>query len=86
MLEDDRVILSRLDTNKPWLVVGNPRVGFIEKACSMVLNNMINRYAETENCGVITRMVRFKDIEEYSIDPDSVLSDHVLTRDDLEAR
>lgn len=80
---DDRVMMTRLDTNKPWNVITNPRAGYFEKACSMVLNNKINRYVEYLNLG-ITRMVRFKDLEEYGIDPNDILLEHVLKKANFE--
>ena len=79
----DRVVLTRLASqpNQLWDMISNPRWDYFTKALSAILDNSSNRYVEYENCGVVYRMIRRKDLTEYGIDPDAVPGLSLLDRD-----
>ena len=85
--ELDRIVLTRLvsQPDRPWDFISNPRWDYFTKALSAVLDNAFNSYAEYENCGVVYRMVRRKDLTEYltkyGMDPDVVPGLSLLDRD-----
>jgi hypothetical protein len=60
-----RVILSKLIRGEKWGIISNPRWDTCTRAQSNVLLNMANGYAEYSNCGVVYRMVRVEDLDEY---------------------
>lgn len=72
MNDHDRIILTRLTGKTNWDYVGNPRWDLFTKAQSAVLANDCNRYAETENCGVVNRMIRRRDTALYGIPADTI--------------
>ena len=76
--KNDRVLISKYCTAEYWLVTTNPTTGFIEKAMSTILLNSVNDYVEYKNCGVLHRMIRYKDLKKYGIDVNSVLKEHTL--------
>lgn len=61
-----RVILTRLEGQKEWGVVANPRWDHFTRAESSVLDNEANDYVEHANCGCVYRMIRVKHWRRYS--------------------
>ncbi len=71
----DRITICR-STRKVhfhWQVISNPSWDYFTRAASTVLLNASNSYVEYENCGVIYRLVRRKDLAWYGIDPETAV-------------
>lgn len=79
MEENFRVILT-CDCDKlyaPWSVVKNPKWNPVTRGQSAILDNEVNDYAEYKNCGVIYRMIRVTDWNDYergSLEPEWTLN------------
>lgn len=83
MHDTDRVIVSRLmNVHYQWQPISNPRWDHFTRAASSILDNDANSYAEYENCGVVYRIVRRRDLERYGIDPADAVG---LSKSDIEA-
>lgn len=63
-----RVLISRLADRRYWRVTSDPKWLHDEIACSKILLNEPNKYAEYQNCGVVHRMIRAEDAAQYGID------------------
>lgn len=56
-----RVLLVRHRDTKDWAIVHNPKWDLFTESMNNILFNSANKYAEYENCGMVTRMVRYRD-------------------------
>ena len=74
MEESDRVCIAKHESEECWKLITNPRIDFASTACNNLLINSANDYAEYKNCGVLHRMIRYKDIGKYGIEKDKVNS------------
>ena len=83
-LDHDRVLITRLDTNTPWRIIVNPTACHVSRGLSMVLDNECNDYAEYTNIGHVTRMIRYKDLKVYDINPNDLSLEHAMKKGCLE--
>lgn len=81
--ENDRVMIAKHESRNNWQIISNPQSGYFEKAMSSILNNAINEYVEYKNCGMQTRMVRVKSLDDYGIKTKELSDCAVLTRENL---
>ena len=60
-----RILFSRLERAYKWSIVSNLRPDIFTSSLSTVLHNTANDYVECKNCGVVSRMIRYKDLGKY---------------------
>lgn len=77
-----RVLLSRMDVNRPWEIISNPDWNVISRACNTVLTNFANDYAEYKNCGVTYRLIRLDDVEGYGVEREAINREWMLNPND----
>ena len=71
---NDRVMLMKGDCSEVWKNIGNPRWRLSVFSMSDILRNDFNEYSEYYSSGCKTRMIRFRDVEKYGLDPDQVVA------------
>lgn len=81
--DNDRIIICRLESEDSWQVLSNPRYDMESIAMSSILFNDSNNYVEYKNCGVINRMIRYRDIGKYRIKKEEIKSEFVLRLEKL---
>ena len=67
LLPNDRIRLCRNNSNMPWRIVEDTVMDSFWHALNNILLNEFNDYAEYKNCGVLHRMIRYKDLKLYGL-------------------